>query len=210
MRKWYFRSLLISAALISAASAQCPWQRDVPELQSACVCSYNLGHELSVQCDIVDWQTLLDSLNMYAVETPLDLLYVNNSTIRELKDNNLKNLRIANIQLSGCKISKVSSAAFKGQETHLKNLNLQDNELTEVPVESLRDLKSLSLLDLSHNKITTLPEGAFATLSKLTTLKLSDNNITLEEGSLRGLEGSLKILTLRVQSRKRYRKPFKA
>lgn len=35
------------------ASAQCPWHRDVPELQTSCLCAYNLGQELSVQCDQV-------------------------------------------------------------------------------------------------------------------------------------------------------------
>lgn len=33
--------------------AQCPWQRDIPDLQTSCICSYNLGRELSVQCDQV-------------------------------------------------------------------------------------------------------------------------------------------------------------
>lgn len=33
--------------------AQCPWHRDVPDLQTSCLCAYNLGQELSVQCDQV-------------------------------------------------------------------------------------------------------------------------------------------------------------
>nr|CAI5867538.1 unnamed protein product [Callosobruchus analis] len=197
MKKWSSISLLFTAALFIAASAQCPWQREVPELQSACLCSYNLGHELSVQCDIVNWTTLLTALHRYATATPVDLLYVNNSTIVELKDNILEPLKVENIQLSGCKIKKVAHGAFKGQEEHLKNLNLQDNDLTEVPVLALKPLKTLSLLDLSHNKLTKITAGSFETLGKLTTLKLSDNNVTLEDGALRGLEGSLKNLNLK-------------
>ena len=38
---------------INHVSGQCPWQRDVPTLQTSCICAYNLGHELSVQCDQV-------------------------------------------------------------------------------------------------------------------------------------------------------------
>lgn len=45
--------LLPMLFLINSALAQCPWQKDVPDLQSACLCAYNLGHELSVQCDQV-------------------------------------------------------------------------------------------------------------------------------------------------------------
>lgn len=187
----------MAATLFSLTIAQCPWQRELTDLQSACLCSYNLGHELSVQCDMVDWQKLLIALNKYATNTPLDLLYVNNSTINTLKDNIFVNLQVQNIQLSGCKIKSVSDNAFKGQEQYLKNLNLQDNDLSEVPIESLRPLRSLSLLDLSHNRISAVSDGAFETLTKLSTLKLSDNNVTLESEALRGLENSLKNLNLK-------------
>lgn len=197
MRRRGILSVLAAATLLSAVSAQCPWQREVPELQSSCLCSYNLGHELSVQCDMVDWQRLLAALNQYATHTPLDLLYVNNSTIGTLTDSIFVNLEVHNIQLSGCKIKRVSSEAFKGQEQHLKNLNLQENDLTDVPIESLRLMRTLSLLDLSHNRISEVPDGAFETLNKLATLKLSDNNVTLHHGALRGLEGSLKNLNLK-------------
>lgn len=197
MHAVFYYSVLVAAALLKISSAQCPWQREVQELQSPCLCSYNLGHELSVQCDMVDWTKLLSALNKYAKDTALDLLYVNNSTIGTLRDLVFVNLKVHNVQLSGCKIKTVSKDAFKGQELHLKNLNLQDNDLTEVPVDSLRPLRTLTLLDLSHNRIGEVPPGAFETLSKLATLKLSDNNITLQDGALRGLEEALKNLNLK-------------
>lgn len=189
--------LLIWTILVAVSAAQCPWQDEVPDLQSSCICSYNLGHDLSVQCDMVNWPKLLSALNKYATQTPLDLLYVNNSTVGILQDNIIINLKIHNIQLSGCRIRTVESAAFSGQEQYLKNLNLQENELNEVPIESLKPLQHLQLLDLSHNRITNVPVGAFETLLKLSTLKLSDNNVTLEDGSLQGLEKSLKNLNLK-------------
>lgn len=50
----YILSILISLIfLVNATFAQCPWQKDIPDLQTACLCAYNLGHELSVQCDQV-------------------------------------------------------------------------------------------------------------------------------------------------------------
>ncbi|XP_031343941.1 leucine-rich repeat and fibronectin type-III domain-containing protein 3 [Photinus pyralis] len=197
MRRLVCLDLLVAGALLTIVTAQCPWQRESLELQSSCLCSYNLARELSVQCDMVEWQTLLVALNQYATETPLDLLYVNNSTVGALTDSIFAKLKVHNIQLSGCKIKTVSKDAFKGQEHHLKNLNLQDNDLSEVPLESLRITKSLMLLDLSHNRISEIPDGAFETLTKLTTLKLSDNNITISHGALRGLDGSLKNLNLK-------------
>lgn len=197
MKKKIPVTLLALAALLNITKAQCPWQREIHELQSSCLCSYNLGHELSVQCDIVEWPKLLRALQKYANQNPIDLLYVNNSTIGSLKDSIFSNLVIHSIQLSGCKIKTISENAFEGQETHLKNLNLQDNDLTDVPSESLRKMKALQLLDLSRNRITHVKNGAFETLGKLTTLKLSDNNVTLEPYALRGLENSLKNLNLK-------------
>ncbi|XP_069677664.1 uncharacterized protein haf isoform X2 [Periplaneta americana] len=196
---------LLTAALLVAqtSAAQCPWHRDIKELQSSCICAYNLGQELSVQCDMVDFPRLLSALDRYARTTSLDLLYVNNSTVTKLEDGSFKNLRLNNVQLSGCRIRSIAPGAFRGQEASLKNLNLQDNELEEVPVESLRPLANLSLLDLSRNRIGRVPDEAFVTLRSLSTLKLSDNNLTLSAEAFRGLEGSLKNLNLKGTRQKR-------
>nr|CAD7453532.1 unnamed protein product [Timema tahoe] len=194
---------LLLAILWRSSAAQCPWQREVKELQSSCICAYNLGQELSVQCDMVDFPVLLSALDKYAASTPLDLLYVNNSTIVDISDGAFKNILVRNVQLSGCRIRTVAPGAFVGQEGSLKNLNLQDNEISEVPVESLRLLSNLSLLDLSRNKILRVPDEAFVTLKNLSTLKLSDNNLTLSSGAFRGLEGSLKNLNLKGTRQKR-------
>lgn len=199
-RAWWRLCVLVAVFATTsrpAASAQCPWHRENPDLQSSCLCAYNLGHELSVQCDMVDFPKLLTALDRYARNTPLDLLYINNSTVNNLKDSIFSNLKIHNIQISGCKIKNVSDKAFLGQEDHLKNLNLQENDLIEIPIESLRSLTHLSLLDLSRNRITEVPDSAFETLTKLATLKLSDNNVTLSPGALQGLDNSLKNLNLK-------------
>lgn len=50
MRLIYLIGLL---GLAGGTLAQCPWHRDVPDLQTSCLCAYNLGQELSVQCDQV-------------------------------------------------------------------------------------------------------------------------------------------------------------
>lgn len=38
---------------IQSTKGQCPWQKEVPDLQHSCLCAYNLAQELSVQCDQV-------------------------------------------------------------------------------------------------------------------------------------------------------------
>ncbi|XP_037815062.1 leucine-rich repeat and fibronectin type-III domain-containing protein 3 isoform X2 [Lucilia sericata] len=196
-------TIFVCCVATSTVEAQCPWQRDIPDLQTSCICSYNLGRELSVQCDQVHFPTLLEALNKYAKQKPIDLLYVNNSTVGHLPDDIFINLSLHNVQLSSCKITEISDGAFRGQELVLKNLNLQENLLDEVPIAALRILSILNLLDLSKNRITTIPDEAFKSSSKLSTLKLNDNNVTLSAGAFRGLENSLKNLNLKGTRQRR-------
>ena len=46
----------------------------------------------------------------------------------------------------------------------LQGLNLADNALTEVPVETLRTLRILSSLDMTNNRVQYVPNNAFVTL----------------------------------------------
>lgn len=46
-------TVMLLAVLQSTTVAQCPWQKEVPDLQTSCLCAYNLAQELSVQCDQV-------------------------------------------------------------------------------------------------------------------------------------------------------------
>ncbi|KAL0273697.1 UNVERIFIED_CONTAM: hypothetical protein PYX00_006318 [Menopon gallinae] len=196
------RHLFVAIIFINVVTSQCPWHRELVELQSSCICAYNLGQELSVQCDQVDFPKLLTALEDYASRITIDLLYVNNSTVTDLRNGSFEKLTMHNVQLSGCRIRNIEPRAFRGQERSLRNLNLQENELTQVPTEALKDLEKLTLLDLSRNRITKILDGAFANL-QLATLKLSDNNVSLAPFAFRGLENSLKNLNLKGTKQKR-------
>lgn len=202
---WSLLLLLLFVCLFQTPTsrAQCPWQADqlAAGLQSSCMCSTNAAQELSVQCDQVNYDSLLRVLDKYSQST-IDLLYVNNSLIGTVEDSSFANLKIHNLQLSGCQVHSISKTAFKGLEPNLRHLSLQDNRLNEVPVASIESLRNLTLLDLSRNRISRVPDDAFATLKHLQTIKLSDNNLTLSKHSFRGLENSLKNLNLKSTNQK--------
>ncbi|XP_014211014.1 uncharacterized protein LOC106641199 isoform X2 [Copidosoma floridanum] len=193
-------------------------QQALDDLESSCTCDYNLARELSVQCDAlgdawtkspgfsgssrasVDFDQLLSGLRRFASNGSqggrIDLLYVNNSTIGQLRNGSFTGLRIANLQLSGCRLRALEPEALAGQEPSLRSLNLRDNELQTVPREALAGLKNLTVLDLSRNKLGRLGEAAFSG-HKLVTLKLAGNTeLGLEPATFRGLEASLKNLNL--------------
>lgn len=160
------------------ASSPCPWSSHTQsDLESSCTCDYNLARELSVQCDNVDFGQLLQGLRRFGSSSSgrIDLLYVNNSTIGQLRNGSFNGFRIVNLQLSGCKLKGLESEALAGQESSLRSLNLRDNELIEVPRQALANLKNLTVLDLSRNKINKLVDNVFAG-HKLVTLKLAGNN----------------------------------
>lgn len=150
-----------------------------------------------------DFPTLLTALNTFTKGKPIDLLYVNNSTVERLESDVFQNLRLHNVQLSNCNIRTIEEGAFKGQEKYLKNLNLQENLLSSIPDKALKPLEMLNLLDLSKNHIEEIADDTFNGLPKLSTLKLSDNNITLSKFAFRGLEATLKNLNLRGTKQKR-------
>ena len=190
--------LLLLAAAASVTGAACPWGRDpaLASLQASCLCALNTQQQLSLQCNLVNFPLLASALGEYARDIPIDLVYVNNSAVGELKENVFRGLKISNLQLNNAKIAKISPNAFRGLEDTLQGVNLADNELAEVPVETLRTLRLLSSLDLTNNRIQYVPNNAFVTI-RLKTLKLSDNNLTLAEGAFAGLEQSLKNLNLK-------------
>lgn len=188
---------------IDKSNAQCPWQVDqsATELQSSCICSTNMAQELSIQCDLVNYEILMQTLDKYSHET-FDLLYINNSSVNTIEDSSFANLKIHNLQLSGCQIHTISQTAFKGLGPYLRHLSLQDNKINEIPVKSIEGLINLTLLDLSRNRISKLPDDGFVSLKNLQTLKLADNNLTLSKNSFRGLENSLKNLNLKGTNQK--------
>ncbi|XP_050725892.1 leucine-rich repeat and fibronectin type III domain-containing protein 1-like protein [Eriocheir sinensis] len=183
------------------ARAQCPWPREVVELNGSCLCAYNLQNELSIQCTSVNFTLLMTVLHQRAASVPLDLLYVNGTRISALNDRTFDGLSVENIQFSSCGIYNISEGAFRGLEDKLKNLNLQDNRISQVPTEALTRLRRLKLLDLSGNLLTNIPRDAFNGL-RLSTLKLAENNLVLADGAFAGLESTLKNLNLKDTQQK--------
>ncbi|KAL7636493.1 UNVERIFIED_CONTAM: hypothetical protein RMT77_013268 [Armadillidium vulgare] len=184
---------------LQLTKGDCPWPREEPSsspLNSACLCAFNSKNEYSVQCSSVNFPLLMGSLHGRAKNVAFDLLYVNNSEIRELKDRAFLGLQIRNLQISFSEISNISSRAFEGLENTLENLNLQDNHLKEVPTAALSLLQTLNLLDLSGNLLQRIPDFAFQG-SNINTLKLSRNVLSLAPEAFKGLESSLKNLNMK-------------
>lgn len=131
-----------------------------------------------------------------AQNVPIDMLYINNSTVSHLPDAIFSKLSIQGLQFSRSKLKTISEKAFIGLERSLTSLSLSDNELREIPIKAIQRLTSLKNLDLSTNKITEVLADAFVNLP-LNTLKLADNQLNIASDAFNGLEGTLKNLNLK-------------
>ncbi|XP_066597236.1 carboxypeptidase N subunit 2-like isoform X2 [Prorops nasuta] len=83
------------------------------------------------------------------------------------------NPSITRIVLKDNKI-KIIDAAMHFYEA-LKNVDLSNNHIYNIPNDSFKDQKQLEELHLKHNKISALTETTFFGLSSLTVLNLRDN-----------------------------------
>lgn len=97
------------------------------------------------------------------------------------------------LRLSGNKIKTVEPESFKG--LNLKQLYLNDNQLSQVGRSDFKELDSLEKLDLSLNKITTIDAKAFEKLSHLVELNLAFNSLKKVPTAVNSLV-SLKVLRL--------------
>lgn len=106
----------------------------------------------------------------------------------------LKNLKILDLSFNQLKL--IDSRVFEGLFS-LEILNLENNNLRNVPSESLINLLSLKTLLLQENDLSQLSPSSFPKLSSLQILNLTGNQISIiQDGSFFNLT-QLKVLLLR-------------
>uniref|UniRef100_A0A8D8SNM6 Chaoptin n=2 Tax=Cacopsylla melanoneura TaxID=428564 RepID=A0A8D8SNM6_9HEMI len=137
----------------------------------------------------------LNDSNVYTIE-------FHNNGMRFIQARALERTGLYKLIVRGNPLVKIHDEAFFGLEKHLKELEIAQTDLYEVPSRSLRHLQHLKSLNLSHNHISdinadswrglesslrtlilsynfisSLPRGVFNPLTELTQLDLSGNNL---------------------------------
>ncbi|MEQ2182841.1 Leucine-rich repeat-containing protein 4C [Goodea atripinnis] len=95
-------------------------------------------------------------------------------SLREVPDGISTNTRYLNLQENLIQVIKVDS--FKHLR-HLEILQLSKNHIRKIELGAFNGLASLNTLELFDNRLTTIPNGAFEYLSKLKELWLRNNPI---------------------------------
>lgn len=129
------------------------------------------------RCQMVNATTVQEFMQMLPdqIGNRVFDLEIINSTIPVIDRHLFGNVSIRRLRISQSGLRTIRIDGFKGQENVLEELDLNGNELEEIP-QTIRNLTVLSHLNLSRNKIRSLPEGTvFFNLLKLRQLNLNYN-----------------------------------
>ncbi|GBP92905.1 Chaoptin [Eumeta japonica] len=110
----------------------------------------------------------------------LQHLDISMSNLEIVPESALDGLRLQTLVLVANKLSHIEPHAFSSMATTLASLDLGYNEFTEIPQQSLKDLKVLNWLNLQNNKISALgPDVRWhGAEESLTSLSLGNNQLT--------------------------------
>ncbi|OQR72494.1 chaoptin-like [Tropilaelaps mercedesae] len=167
-------ALLIVSMPISVpfTDATCP---SLPNIYP-CRCRGFGDDGLSLRCEEVNIALLYSGIARLQ-SVAISRLDVVNATMRRLYGLMFNGLLIKNLTITRGNLRALSAEVLTPLNETLIDLNVRENDLDEVPVESLKPLNKLYSLDLSHNRIAAVPDNAFATLGRLFEINLSKNRI---------------------------------
>lgn len=148
----------------------------------------------------------------YLSDNKLDQLSITGSGLEVLEDDSFLNLTASRIVLSNNRIQSIQDKVFSKMNSTLEGLNLDFNNLDEIPINAIQYLEKLKILSLYENQISSVvvnwsnlvntvkelslggneieslplvPEYSLMNMKNLLTINLADNSLfTLEANSL--------------------------
>lgn len=105
----------------------------------------------------------------------IETVYLNRNKIKRIKNNVINNTYIADLNLANNEISNIEDGAFKNLP-NLQDLNLNNNRLTNMNFVNAIN-QNLRKLYISSNRISKLPSAGITAVRKVEILKLDNNNI---------------------------------
>nr|XP_029727427.1 LOW QUALITY PROTEIN: toll-like receptor 6 [Aedes albopictus] len=136
---------------------------------------------------------------IFQIPISLNQLNLAHNEISEIPDKTWPTMNsLLSLDLSYNKLqNNLQRGSFFGLLT-LQHLNLEANEISEIPRDSLADLGTMQYLYLRDNNITSLTKAAFGKLPILFELQLMNNG--LNQVSERAFDGLLQLLNLNMSN----------
>ncbi|XP_023950341.1 toll-like receptor 3 [Bicyclus anynana] len=108
--------------------------------------------------------------------TQLETLKLSNNEISEISQNLARFRHLKDLAIDNNQLTSLTAISFKSLIS-LQKLNLSSNYIKHIEDESLATLRNLKELDLSHNKINAIRQHLFQNNNKMFKLSLSHNDI---------------------------------
>uniref|UniRef100_A0A2L2YLK1 Insulin-like growth factor-binding protein complex acid labile subunit n=1 Tax=Parasteatoda tepidariorum TaxID=114398 RepID=A0A2L2YLK1_PARTP len=140
-----------------------------------CTCEKGGTEGLTLHCENANLAMM--ALGLGNVKDKLiNSLLMTRNYVRRLKGSVLHNITISNLEVSYNKIEDIDGDVFDTLGESLVTLNLEGNNLKNVP-SAINKLSKLQYLNLANNQITVLPANAFSGLPGVKELRLDGNKI---------------------------------
>lgn len=162
-----------------------------------CVCTVK-KNGLDILCETTDLQHINKAMDVLKGKSPI-IFYL------KLRHNNLPKLQgflflaldIRHLTIHNSSLAAIEETALSSLGKGLTQLDVSQNQLSNIPTLAVKNLHHLLILNLNHNKISQIHNKAFEGLDTLEILTLYENKIsTIEPEAFRGLEKKLKRLNL--------------
>ncbi|KAE8573054.1 chaoptin [Halyomorpha halys] len=113
----------------------------------------------------------------YLSNNSVDQLSITESGLEVLEDDSFLNLTAPRIILSNNRIHSVQDKVFSKMNTTLEDLNLDFNELDEIPINAIQYLEKLKILSLNKNQISSVVVNWSNLMNTVKELSLGGNEI---------------------------------
>ena len=154
-----------------------------PDIDPSCKCvtrpaTEGSGSRIVIECVNMGVREKVPSFNIRGI-TIDEVIISGDTKLRKIDESAFADLNVRKLTLSGIGIEELDKQALRGTDLTLKELLLDNNQLTTLPIPVFSGVTNLKTLNLSNNNITSLNLDLFIHLQNLVTLDISDNELML-------------------------------
>ncbi|XP_059059230.1 protein artichoke [Achroia grisella] len=146
--------ILVTFEVAFGQSTPCP----APDTILPCICT-NRNEDIQIWCthsDLLQVQKGIQKIGDY-LRKPIDELIIENNYLPSLPGRIFQNVKILRLMLRHNGIERLSAAWLESQEMNLVEVFIVENDLKNLPAESIMKLQNLQAITLQSNNLKRIP-----------------------------------------------------
>ncbi|KAI5635402.1 leucine rich repeat domain-containing protein [Phthorimaea operculella] len=148
---WLILSIVVA---VRAQPALCP----VPETILPCICT-SRNEDIQIWCTHSDLPQVLKGVQKVGdyIRKPIDELIIENNYLPSLPGKIFQNVKILRLMLRHNSLERLSAAWLEAQEMNLVEIFIVENDLRNIPGESLMKLQNLQAVTIESQNLKRIP-----------------------------------------------------